>query len=500
VQRRAAGITDGKPRKRGCVEWTEHRYRDDASGWLGERLAGAVVVDAWDLAHRVSVCCATYVRRLYEAGPIDQARRCDAVLVCPHCATARAGLYATSVRRVIASLTREDGRIWRELAELEALELGKPQCRLVTLTQRAIPGEPLASAIGRCLDALRTLWGSRAPPSWRELHEATGAGGRYQLEAERGWPGSHKRCAKHKRTKCRTCAPPWKARWWHVHVHMVVIADRLEEQRDGWERRWQRATERASRRWLGDESGAAHEDSRRDGRWWTPVDLEGLGEVYQATKYLAPDVSALDPGELVELLTCARYARLSGEWGSLLGSIRAAEALELAGQPDPCPPEIPRPELGAPVLIPEACPTVVEELGWRTPATSSLVLECLEDPRTADTVVGLVDELGTAPGRPESPLEWAEWVDAAAEVLAARVTAWRLELAELADAKARERLDACRGEPPSRWVSALLVASAELDEESDAHNEQLSHARQRCAHARWMVDLRELSQELEQAC
>lgn len=497
LQRRVAPVSEPRPVVRGAVRWHERTYLD-ASGWLGSRLAGKTVVDCWALAHRVSVCCAHYRRTLHAAGVVDLAMRCDAPLVCPTCASARAGLYASAVRRVAASLTRPEGEGYREAgralleavrgstAALPDVRLEDPQCRLVTWTQRAVAGEPLEVALDRLRMALSPMVSKRRmSSSWRQAWDHHRLGVRYQVEVVRGWAGKREGAPR----------PPARACWWHAHVHVVLLGDRVDDLKDWVEQRWQMQTESASWSVRGDGAGAADPASRRDGGWWREVSLESLREVYQATKYLCPGIVDLTAAETVELVTVARAGRLAGGAGTLRGCIVGAEALEAVGQPDPCPPPIPRPDWGPRMVSPAVAPLVTADEA-RTPLSGPLIrlLQRAEDADAARTVLELA-QLEGGPV-PSSSTSWAAMLDAAAELTTCRVTDWRVQIARVARAEREswaERHARAGRAPPARLVAQLEVAGLVLEDESAAHAAQLERAAGARAHARWSVDLEDLT-------
>lgn len=440
--RAARGVSEPELRGSGAVTYWRQRYTGEgARSWLGGLLEdGADAVDPWAIARRLSRCCATYQRSVREKGVLDEARRCQSRW-CPHCAAALAGATASDVRRVLASLL-PGGDEWRRAAGLPdrtlpaaaaLVEAGRRSAVLVTLTQRARPGEPLKSSVDRLLSALRRLWGSAASPWLRTLWRDRAAGGWYGTEATRGWAGRKDGAAR----------PARPARHWHAHIHMVLTGYDLEYMRNVVAAVWDDATAETGGEWGADPA------SRADGGWWRPIDLADLRGVYQATKYVCPELDSLSPDEVIELTHVADSAKLRGGWGVLREAAAEAEKMAAAGQPDPCPPPVPRPELGARLGL-------RHEVSADCPVSSPVSLAVVELTGQPETLRALEQSVGVRLDASD-PLMLAQALGVGAKKTEVESAQWRYDIARGAVEEAEARRDALP-EPDDRSIHRVTEA------------------------------------------
>jgi hypothetical protein len=464
-----------------------HRWAR-AEGAAGVYLEGPAqglrAVDPWAEARHLSSCSARWQVDLRLGGqglqPAPRPMPCGRGHLCPVCAADRSSDYAQAARAVLERLQAE--------GQVGALAL-------MTLTQRAHPGERLQDALQRLRRAWRAV---RRADAWR-LGAAGGFWG-YEVtwRKNRGWHA-------HLHVVVACAAGQLEAdvrgglgRAWRLHTDLEAEAAGLEGY--GWapaaggcrtaparlERphledmtarqlralcgggqlsasRWAAGVRAASRlrraELLERLRGAWRAHERRHGRqvldwrgaWWrTMNDLEA---VKQAAKYPSP-VGRLPGLQLAEFLACARGRRWHDGCGALRGVL--AQAAELAqGADSPL-------EDDAGVIVtqsrPGACPdldSVGPDLGWRDsapdarPGAAEAQLEDVQrwalaaawagapELEVAAQAAGLVYVLGPAPGVPP----------------AARI-GWRPAAAGEAPAHAGEALYL---QAPAGWTRARLL-------------------------------------------
>lgn len=269
---------------------------------------GLEAVDPWVVARKLSSCSSTWYAqaRVTSSGQlrvIGLPRGCGLRHVCPVCASQRSQQLAAGLRDLMASQGGGAGA-------------------LVTLTQRAVPGETLHHALERLRDGMNRLWTGRPKEDW--LHNVPDW--YYGIETTRG------------------------QKWWHVHVHVVIRASREHAQVAEYiGRRWEAASEAAAVEagcpgsgwdpaaggvvdsWVPSESKGWN--TSKPWGWYRPIDLGDPVAVYQACKYPSPCVD-LDPASLAEFLSVAHGRRWHDGGGGWRGASARADELRHSGAVD----------------------------------------------------------------------------------------------------------------------------------------------------------------------
>jgi hypothetical protein len=349
-----------------------HRYDDDAGP-----VAGQVAVDPWQMARKLAGCGASWWPDLRKRGgelvAVDRPKLCGKNTLCPVCAAMTSARAAGTIRDDIA-------------ARLRAGEYVGP-LSLVTLTQRADPGETLAEALDRLKSSWRRLRAGRRGMKMKRFIPSLF----YGVEVTRSWAGKHE----------GKPAPPESAQWWHVHMHVVVElaeGEREDTARAWLGRAWQTVTDAERPGWGWDPyaGGVDDDDPTWAGRWWRTIDPHQPREVYQACKYPSP-VAEMGPVALAEFCAVSHGRRWHDGAGRWRGLAKLAEELAEADEPArwDWDPEIdtdtpPPPDLGERVCAPGGlCPDSDGEEPW---AVWSLPYPTV-DAVPAD-IVSLVEERG----------------------------------------------------------------------------------------------------------
>jgi len=292
IQRHRWGRVDQGQRKIGPHIVTDWRYSTEAGP-----VAGLPAVDSWKVARKMSACSGDWRvnLRIRENGGLTALAlptQCGLGHVCPVCAAGRASSRARALRTVLA-----------------AHHAGQ-EAALVTLTQRAIPGESLQIAQGRLRAALDRL--------------TKGRPGRHLKTLAAGWWTGLEVTYNHAKG----------AGWWHAHAHLIMVLQpgvEVEVARAWIGDAWTRASEGAAAAagnpgagWAPVAGGCTIGDEGEiidwSGGWWRPV--RGDAEVYQACKYPTP-ITDLKPAQLAEFIAVAHGRR----WHYGSGSLQRVAAL-----------------------------------------------------------------------------------------------------------------------------------------------------------------------------
>jgi len=261
---------------------------------------GRQAVDPWVMAERLHRCAADWYGqlRMAPANPLilPLPRLCGQRHVCPVCAALRSRQLAAALRTVIDA---------EELSGVDG------DLAFVTLTQRAMPGESLSTALDRLRGGWRRLTQGRPGRTWRSYVSGSYSG----IEATRGADGADGQLGHH----------------WHVHLHVVLRCDptvSLDTVRPWIGATWRDATEAQSPGfgWDPVAGGVTEGDSAWLGPWCSQLD--DLARVYQACKYPTPVVD-LHPVAMAEFVAAAhgrRWHQGTGAWRSVMADAEAISA------------------------------------------------------------------------------------------------------------------------------------------------------------------------------
>ncbi len=366
--------------------WRQHGLHHVPSWvYLDGPAAGAEAIDPWDRAKQLADCSGSWgvQPRVTSAGdllalPIPSA--CGQVHVCPVCAARRSRSLAREIRAAIRG--RDPGAM-----------------ALVTLTQRAIPGESLVAALERWRRAWELLTRGRQgrrlrrwirgwyygievrwnPAGWWHLHGHVVV----ELRANERVPDECETCGAAPGAACRSLRGGRPMRGFHAGRSEVELGDPVDvaAARAELGRGWRDASESAAPEWGWDPlAGCWDRDSEPasaaegriaagdwTGAWWREIDPGDTSAVYQACKYPTPitDLGAVQLAEFVSATHGRRWHQGGWDWRSIRADGADQIAADLADDDDAI-------DLGIPIasLAPGHVPDLDEIFNGRGRAAS----------------------------------------------------------------------------------------------------------------------------------